>query len=342
MATRIPMTPAALEARRRNALKSTGPRSKEGKRRAAQNARRAGASRLGRSPARAPGLTRESEKLLDGLREAFEPANPAERLLVEELAWLHLRKQRNQEAQEGLIQKNLAKLQRERSEHQRELTLESSDYPCHLAAAAGLFAMEDCPAKFRQLSRLLNTVKDDVELGHFSPEVEKVLESVYGPSPSMRGARVLGSYRRLLASGFAPLPAEPESALTSPGTLPPGTTDTGLDPSESEEARAARLDRASLEATRAELLRALQEEKASLAAKYERYLEEHILAPTALRRAAFVPTKEEWPMLIRQERALDRQIETKMRLLLFMQWVRRSKEQSSAALYRDKNEAGKG
>lgn len=297
------MTLKALEARRHNARKSTGPRSAEGLRRVSRNfpGRRGILARRGRDGS--PPLVKEAATLLGDLMEAFEPANPAERLLVEELARLQRRKQRNQEAQEGLIQKNLGRLRRERSERQRQLTLESSDYPARSAAAAGLLNMEDCPAKFRELARLLNVVKDDVELGNFSGEVEELLEMIYGPSPSMRGARIMGTYQRLLESGSKARKDDSE------------TCD------------------ASLEATRTELLRTLEEEKSLLAAKYHDFLEEHIPTPAALERAALVPEDDLWRSLIFQEQALDRQIESKTRLLLFMQWVRRSNQHRRKSPY---------
>jgi hypothetical protein len=326
MLTHRTLTPAALAARRRNAQKSTGPRTEQGKRRTSQNGRRHGAPRIWRHPAPAPALTGRAERLAHELAQALQPANSAECLLVEELAQLHFRKRGNQEAQQGLVQKNWGRLARERAEHQRELTLESSEYPYRLAAAAGYLTMDDCPAKFRELSRLLNIVKDDVARGHFSSEVEGVLKTLYGPGPSMRGARVLGHYRTLLESGFTPQP--PESADASTATA-----------GESEEARAARSERASLEAARANLLRALQEEKSVLTAKWETYLEENVPSPTAVERAALVPAEDAWRALIYQDQALDRQIESKMRLHLFMQWVRRRQEQPSAPLYRDGGKA---
>lgn len=334
MLNRIQMTPRAVEARRRNAQKSTGPRSEEGKRRAARNL--PGGRGFLAWPGRAapPALAGDSETLLAGLLEAFEPANAAERLLAEELARLHRRKQRNQEAQEGLIQAKLAKLRRERSRHQRELTLESSDFPYRIAAAAGLFQMEDCPAKFRQLSRLLNVLKDDIELGNFSDAGAELLQTIYGPCPSMRGARVLGNYKRLLASGFRPQPTEAENCPPAPE--PDGVdsdlaaTSTGDD---AEAACASHRDRLSLEIAQAELLRALAEEKSLLAAKYQSYLDEHVPAMVALQRAALVPSEDAWRPLIQQDQALDWQIERKTRLLLFMQWVRRSSHTRTKTLY---------
>lgn len=338
MATRnYSMTQAARESRRRNARNSTGPRTAEGKRRAAQNGFHSAALRPARAPAPGPSLPGGAEKLTRELAQAFQPANSAERLLVEELAALHFRKRGNQEAQTGLIQKNWCKLARERAERQREMTLEGSDYPAPMAVAAGYFTMEDCPAKFRQLSRLLNVMKQDVELWNFSREGEKLLRALYGPCPSMRGGGILGSYRTLLESGYAPRPAAPAGPT-------PVSTDGGSAPvpavQESEESQSARLDRLSLEATREELLRALEEEKSLLAAKFQAYLDEHFPSPDAMQRAAFVPVDEAWGTLIHQDQSLDRQIESKTRLLLFMQWVRR-KERDRASLYREVGKAKK-
>ena len=322
------LTPAALAARRQNARKSTGPRTEEGKRRVAQNGGRTAPPRIWRTPAPGPNLNRRAEKVAQELAEAFQPANAAEQLLVEELARLHFRKRCNQEAQQGLVEKNWSRLARERAEHQRQLTLESSEYPYRLAAAAGYITMDDCPAKFRELSRLLNIVREDVERGNFSREVEDLLKTLYGPGPSMRGARILGNYRALLENGYAPPP---------PGSSDAGPAATG----ESEQARAAQSQHASLEAARADLLRALQEEKSVLAARWETYLEENIPSPTAVERAALVPAEDAWRALIYEDQALDRQIETKTRLLLFMQWVRRQQESRPAPLYREGGRAVK-
>jgi hypothetical protein len=338
------MTPKALEARRRNARHSTGPRTSKGKRRSAANSLPARAADAG-----SPALGQKSPELLAALVKAFEPADPAERLLVEELARLHDAKRHNQEAQEGVIRRNLTKLRRQRGDHQRQLTLESSDHPYAMVAAAGFFQMDDCPAKFRVISRLLNTVKDDVELGNFSVEVEELLRMIYGPGPSMRGAMVVGSYNRLLESQFSlgPVRRGTETTGTPPDSPDAGPADSrfrGNDHEEGEDtapgghprarggpaaapdAREADHTRASLEASRAQLLRAIDEEKSLLTAKFEAYLEEYIPSPEDLERAALIPTEQVWRVLSQQDQALDRQIENKTRLLLFMQWVRRSKE----------------
>ncbi len=339
------MTPKALEARRQNARHSTGPRTPRGRRWSFAKTRSGGPGNTA-----FPALNQESEKLLAGLVEAFEPADPAERLLVEELARLHDAKRRNQEAQEGLIGRTLAKLRRERAEHQREVTLENTDYPYRVAAAAGYFHMDDCPAKFREIARLLNVVKMDVEVGNFSPDAAELLKMLYGPSPSMRGARVLGAYQQLLESEgrLAPVWEQGADAVSNSHpreTCPPrkrgsgGPVDSRLRGNDAnggranDESEAARLKRLSVEATRSSLLRALEEEKSLLAAKYTAYIEEHIPTPLALQRAALVPSDAAWPQLAQQDQVLDRQIENKTRLLLFMQWVRRRKGAEAGPLY---------
>ncbi|MGA2630833.1 MAG: hypothetical protein ABSG54_11540 [Terriglobia bacterium] len=313
MKRRIAMTPKALEARRLSAQHSTGPRTPQGKRRSAANSHPGRAADAGSSA-----LGQKSPELLAGLVKAFEPADPAERLLVEELARLHEAKRHNQEAQEGVIRRSLTKLRRQRGDHQRELTLESSDHPYAMVAAAGFFQMNDCPAKFRVISRLLNTVRDDVELGNFSVEVEELLRMIYGPGPSMRGAMVVGSYNRLLESAFSLGPVRRRTETTDAPLESPDAA--------APDAREADHTRASLEASRAQLLRAIDEEKSLLTAKFEAYLEEYIPSPEDLERAALIPTDQVWRVLSQQDQALDRQIENKTRLLLFVQWVRRSRE----------------
>lgn len=339
MAIRMSLTPAMREARRRNAQKSTGPRTAEGKQRSAQNARRGAFPRLWRSSDPALILAYPAKKLAHSLAQAFQPADAAECLLVEELARLHARKRANQEAQTGLVLKNWQKLARDRAEHQRAMTLESSDYPACLAVTAGYLTMEDSPAKFRQLSRLLNVVKDDVRMGNFSRDVAELLKALYGPVPSMRGAEILGSYATLLESGQKLPPI-----FSGEGPVPEAVSaDSSPAPAveEGEEARAARRERDSLESTRAELVREIDEEKTLLASRYQAYVDEHIPSPDAMHRAALVPADDAWRALLQQDQVLDRQIENKTRLLLFMQWARRSRKRRGKTLYKGPYKASK-
>jgi hypothetical protein len=338
MSIQLHMTPQALEARRLNARRSTGPRTEQGKRHSARNLPRGRGFLAWPRRSASPPVARESETLLVGLLEAFKPANPAERVLVEELARLHRRKERNQEAQDGLIQAKLRALRRERSKHQQALTLESPNAPYRLAAVAGWFEMADSPAKFREVSRLLNVLKEDIELGNFSAEGAGVLETIYGPDPSIRGARVLADYKRLLASSFRRPAGEAEQGSGSLGAEGGDLSPSAASPTQNTGARREPSgDSLHLELTQGELVRAISEEQSLLAAKHRAYIEEHIPSTLALRRAALIPEGEGWHPLLQQDQVLDRQIERKTRLLLFMQWVRRQRRR----LYRHAPKARK-
>jgi hypothetical protein len=57
----------------------------------------------------------------------------------------------------------------------------------------------------------------------------------------------------------------------------------------------------------------------------------------ALPAPALAPSGPEWQTLIRQQEILDRQVERKTRLLLFVQWVRSGARRALRPLsYRDK------
>lgn len=180
--------------------------------------------------------------------------------------------------------------------------------------------MDDSPAKFRQISRMLSVLRDSVNVGNISPEGEELIKTIYGPCPSMRGAGILGNYQLLIERDYSPPVPAPEHSTAA---APDGVSNVDPPVVESEEARAARLDRQHLESVREALLRALEEEKSILGAKYVAFLAEHVPPTEVLKRAALVPADEAWPSLLQQDQALDRQIEGKTRLLLFMQWARR-------------------
>src|SRR5579862_9118795 len=86
------------EANRKNALRSTGPKSAQGKDRAARNSLKHGL--LAKSILIMQGPAKENkaefDELLNGLREYFKPVGTAEELLVEEIAisyWMERRAQ---------------------------------------------------------------------------------------------------------------------------------------------------------------------------------------------------------------------------------------------------------
>jgi len=318
------MTPKEIAARHRNARKSTGPRTARGKRQVARNGSRAAAVRTGPLYTM-PDLAEKPEdyrQLLEGLRGAFQPANPAEGLLVEEIALLHLRKRRNQQAQQGLIRKSLGRLARERSERLLEITQESSSFSHKQADEIGLANIDDSPAKFKELTRLLDMVSQEVDRGEFSEEGGKLLFKVFGPNPSMRAARIIGFYShcRDCVAGFRP----PDSEEENGSTCGPANSEADLPAAYQSGNGYTEDDQRILNQSIYDDLRAaLLEERLLTGKRYERYLDEHVRSFPAVRAEALAPSESEWRMPLRQEQLLDQQVERKTRLLLFMQWVRR-------------------
>jgi hypothetical protein len=80
-------TEAQIEANRRNAAKSTGPRTPEGKARVRRNATRHGlCSGIALMAEEGPGMEQEFNLLLEDLREEHQPNGPTEDILVFKMA----------------------------------------------------------------------------------------------------------------------------------------------------------------------------------------------------------------------------------------------------------------
>lgn len=338
------LTPRALEARRQNARKSTGPRTEAGKERAKQNARQF--DDWAHSPLRTMLALeedpREYQNLLAQLVAGHRPANSAQRLLVEDIALLRWRKLRNQRAQEGLILKNLEKLERERLQRESEIAQASSDFPQKQALEIGLIHIQDSPAKFKELARLLDMFLETVPQGDFSEEGYDLLVNLYGPNPSMRGARILTAYHHLRSSDA--LEIAPEETSPEPnGEASAEPEDEGdssepetslADPSSEPDEEAGFDQRLFLD-----LQLDLMDERRDVNEKYLTYLQQHVQSAPAVRDEALAPIPKEWPMLLRQEQLLDLQIERKSKLLLYMQWAQRVAKRKAPSYTLRKNEA---
>jgi len=93
-------TQKQIEANRRNALRSTGPKTPEGKARSALNALQHG---IRSSLAVIPGESLEDfETLYDAIRADFQPADSMDEILVRQIASTEWRLQRIQRAEAAL------------------------------------------------------------------------------------------------------------------------------------------------------------------------------------------------------------------------------------------------
>jgi len=291
-----------IAANRRNALKSTGPRTADGKRRSSLNALKQGLGAesfhevmrsLGENP-------REFEQLHQDLIGSCQPANALEAKLVEDLARLWWKKARAERAQAGVQIQQVDRLQVQRLREFHEINRLSSDQSRDELAQVGLLHGKNCKGKFQGILDVLDMLIAQVERGKGYEDAEGGLQGIYGPKPTLRGSLIL-KYLRLLNEG------QEYSEDESPG------------PGGAEPLGNAGANRERGFPIRAALVQWLVEERQEVAEEYELFLREHVEISPAARDACLAPTDVRWTWILRMDNYLDRQIERKMRMLLKLQ-----------------------
>jgi len=294
------LTPRELESRRRNAKKSTGPRSEAGKRRVALNAlkygRYTGPHTMEQSMLLLGEDPREFHAFRESLIESRQPADAVERMLVEDVATLAWKKRRLNRAQQGLQLRNLEMLELDRHRQALEVGRETADVSQKEVLKSGLRRVPKSPAKFGEILSHLDTLEALVSRQDFSQDIEPVITMLYGETPTLRGAQIANTYRQLGESGVK---TEEQKALA------------------------------------ASLKIAIEEETRDVLEEYSLFLEEHVHVSPALRDSALAPIHPQWISIVRQEYTLDRLIERKLKLLTQIQANRKLEELASQAMATD-------
>jgi hypothetical protein len=290
------LTAAEIEARRRNSLKSTGPRTARGKRRACLNALKRGVSTQAQAfHATMCELEEDPEgfmRLLRGLIAARQPADAVEMMLIEDIAVLEWKKMRLDRAQAGKQAQTLHEFIAGRRHRALQVGRDTPDISQAEVFETGIRHLVNSPAKFGRLMECLELLLKCVKENDASAEAELMLSSLYGERPSLRGAEIINLFRRFTH------PAEQTAEQTPAGKL---------------------------------LELAIQEEIRDVMEEYVLYLEEHIEVSRAQRDAALAPTPYDWYVMIRQENALNHMIERKLILLERIQSARRKREAGGSA-----------
>jgi len=295
--THSSLTHRQLESRRRNAQKSTGPRTAAGKRRAALNALKYGRystrQTLEQSMALLGEDPREFHAFRDSLIAARQPSDAVERMLVEDVAVLAWKKRRLDRAQEGMQLRNLEVLELDRHRQALEVGRETADVSQQEVLKSGLRRAPRSPAKFGEILSHLDTLTGLVNRQDFSQDIDSVITLLYGEAPTLRGAQIANLYRQLREQGI-----EAEEAGALAGSL--------------------RL--------------ALEEETRDVAEEYTLYLQEHVHVSPALRNSALAPVHPQWTAIVRHEYTLDRLIERKLKLLDQIQGTRKREERAAQTI----------
>ena len=295
------LTPALLAAARQNAQHSTGPRSAAAKQNSKLNALKHGAYvsdenqrqamlALGEDP-------QEFENLKQELMSAFGPGDALWEKQIEDLAWLYSRRERLERAQAGLRRRALQGIDDWQHRRQQEMARVTFDASQHGVLDVDLPRSTDRGVELRKILSYLELVREEVKQRTFRPRQYGVLESLYrgmmgwrqglifrllhrfGDPAELRDQREDEEYRQFLRA-----------------------QDIACDPPGEPEYQ--------------ELLRLLEEEIASVREEFA-YAEKANEERAAIERdACLAPEGETWRMMLRQEAALDRSIDRKVRILL--------------------------
>jgi hypothetical protein len=272
--------------------KSTGPRTAAGKRRSRHNALKHGlysnADFFWDAAVALGEDPREYGHLLEGLIEARRPADALEMALVEEIALLFWKKMHLERTELAIQVCNLQKHDLERRKLFVEVGQQISNTAQSEMREKGLRTSLDAPGKFEQTLAILNLLAEMVDENDFSSSFQDGLHTLYGAEPTLRGVGMLHTYLKL----------------------------TKLQPGGQEFEDAKTLMRVRL-----------AEEAKDVLEHYELFLHEHVESTRAARLAATAPSHAQWAIIIRQENALHRQLERKIRLLMEIQDARKRAEQ---------------
>jgi hypothetical protein len=295
------LTPALLAAARNNAQHSTGPRSAAAKQNSKLNALKHGGRvrdenrcqamlALGEDPGQFQTLTQE-------LMSAFGPGDALWEKQVEDLAWLYCRRERLERAQEGVMRRALQAIDDWQHRRKQEMARVTFDASQHEMLNVNISESTDRGVALRKMLSFLELVREEVKQRTFRVRQYAVLESLYEGTTGWRQALMF----RLLHRFSDPMYLDAQQA----------------DEEERQSLRKIGFDcEPPGEPEHQELLRLLEEEIASVGEEFE-YAEKANEERAAIERdACLAPEGETWRMMLRQEAALDRSIDRKVRILL--------------------------
>ncbi len=296
------LTPQRLDAARRNSQRSTGPRSEAGKERMKMNAVKHGCDAapeneaavmraLGEDPERYAALQQE-------LATTYGPGDALWDQQLADLGKLYWRRNRIERMQTGLMRRALQAVEERQHERRRELAACTFE-PSQAGAMDLLLAQPGDPAVWlRLLLSLLGALREQAQRRVFKPQQRQRIEPYYQDQVGWRPARFLQLLRLFI--GRANAEQQGEQALH----------DFVSQYFEGGEA--------AVETHYQELLTMLEEEIADREEEFQDEVEAQKERDAADRDACLAPAGETWEILLRQEMALDRSIDRKVRIILTM------------------------
>jgi len=295
------LTPRRVDAARHNSQRSTGPRSEAGKERMKMNALKHGCDAapeneaavmraLGEDPERYAALKQE-------LVTAYGPGDALWDRQIEDLARLYWRRNRIERMQTGLMRDALEKVEEERSALARALadvTFEPSQ--CEAVAFNLPKPTHPCVRR-RMLISLWGVIREQVRGEFFSRAQQNQIESYYQGELGWRPRQIVHLLGLLHEWAYF---WQHERAKVD------------------KYVKDTFGDEAGREARYQELLRLLEEQIAAEEAAFAEEMQAQERKYAIARDACLAPIGETWEILVRQEMALDRSIDRKVKILLAM------------------------
>jgi hypothetical protein len=246
---------------------------------------------LGEDPERYAALKRD-------LMTAYGPGDVLRDQQLEDLAKLYWRRNRIERMQTGLMRRALQAVEDRQRERLKEIAAATFD-PSHAAAMEiDLGEPTDFSVRLRMLLSLLGVLREQVRQRVFKPRQEHQIETYYQGEIGWRPARL----RHLLWLFIERAKAERRDEQELHDFM-----------SEYFEG-----GEAAVEPCYQELLGLLEEEIADVEEEFKHEVEAQEEKDAIERDACLAPAGETWQMLLRQEMALDRSIDRKVKILLTM------------------------
>ena len=293
------LTPQRLDAARHNSQRSTGPRSEAGKERMKMNALKHGCDAapeneaavmraLGEDPERYAALQRE-------LATAYGPGDALLNQQVADLGKLYWRRNRIERMETGLMRRALQAVEARQRARRDQIAAATFDASSSLVTDLKLpVPTEPCARLRQQLSRLTG-IHEQLRQGIVTSGQYYTIQNFLGTALGQRPARI--NQLMLMFSNRACCLADNDKERLKQRVNEMG-------------------GEANVEVLWRELLRLLEEEIAAVKAAFEEEVKLQEEMDAIDRDCCLAPAGETWEMLTRQEMALDRSIDRKVRIIL--------------------------
>jgi hypothetical protein len=293
------LTARRVDAARHNSERSTGPRSEAGKQRTRMNALKHGCDAapeneaavmraLGEDPERYAALKRE-------LATAYGPGDALWDHQLEDLAKLYWRRNRIERMETGLMRRALQAVEEGQRARRDQIAAATFDASSTLATDLKLGVPTEPCARLRQQVSRLGAIHEQLRRGVIGQQlvIQKYLPPALGARPARIGELMLMFGNRACCQ-----------ARKDKERLNEILNEMGGE--------------ANVDVLWRELLRLLEEEIAALKAAFAEEVAAQEEKDAIERDACLAPAGETWEMLARQEMALDRSIDRKVKILMTM------------------------